>query len=280
MHGPTWGIWGGVGTISCKLSSPRNFFLQIEHPRYITKLRLTKLGPRNRPFFKRSETFHPPSHALQKQVNVAHDRAALGSSGPIQVSYPTEYSPSHALWHDTLNAVGVQTNSSHFGGSNVGVWTGLNAVNPFSGRRSFALDYCSSTPVRDNLFILTEATVSEIIIQQDDNGQCVATGARFTCQGRDFVVSASREVILSAVSVKSPQILELSGIGNPEVLARANVTVKVDSPRVGENLQDHLSKHSKSIKLTAIHYCGTDRPDSQCWHSSSRLILFLRIPMT
>lgn len=167
----------------------------------------------------------------------------MGSSGPIQVCYPTDYSPSHGLWHRTLNGLGVKTNSSHFGGSNVGVWTGVNAVDPRVARRSFALDYCSSQSAAGKLYILTEATVENVITNQDDDDKIVANGVRFACQGKEFIVSVSREVVLCAGSVKSPQILELSGIGHPDVLARANVPVKVNSPTVGENLQDHLSKH-------------------------------------
>ncbi|KAF5006457.1 hypothetical protein FDECE_7179 [Fusarium decemcellulare] len=193
--------------------------------------------PSNSPFFKKSETFHPPSPSVQGQYNVSHEADTFGRSGPIQVSYPTDYSPSHRLWHPTLNALGVETNASHVGGSNVGVWTCVNAVDPRTARRSFATDYCS--PSLTNLHILTEATVTEVVLE-DDDGQWVATGVRFTRQGRDHIVSASREIILSAGSIKSPQILELSGIGNPKVLTRANVPVKVDSPTVGENLQDHL----------------------------------------
>jgi choline dehydrogenase-like flavoprotein len=92
------------------------------------------------------------------------------------------------------------------------------------------------------LHILTNATVNEIIINEDK----VATGVLFTYQGEEYTVSASREIILSAGSVKSPQILELSGIGNPEVLDRAGVPVKVESSYVGENLQEHISMLSHS----------------------------------
>ncbi|RMJ10396.1 hypothetical protein CDV36_009977 [Fusarium kuroshium] len=190
------------------------------------------------PFFKKSETFHPPSSHVQKLQNVSHDADTFGSSGPIQVSYPTDYSPTHSLWHPTLNAVGVETNSSHLGGSNVGVWTCVNAVDPRSATRSFSTGYCSDA--RSNLHILTNATVNEIVLQEFEGGGHVATGVRFSCKGQEHTVSASREVILSAGTIKSPQILELSGIGNPKVLAQAKVPVKVDSPTVGENLQDHL----------------------------------------
>lgn len=51
---------------------------------------------------------------------------------------------------------------------------------------------------------------------------------------------ATKEVILSAGCVQSPQILELIGIGNPAILSNAGVETKVNSPRVGENVQDHI----------------------------------------
>ncbi|EWY84019.1 hypothetical protein FOYG_13798 [Fusarium oxysporum NRRL 32931] len=185
------------------------------------------------PFFKRSETFHPPSEKLEREFEISHDADTFGDSGPIHISYPTSYSPSHALWHKTLNALGVETNPSHVGGSNVGVWTCVNAVEPSAARRSYSIDYATGSR---NLHILTNATVDEILINQ----ALVATGVRFTYGGVEYDVSARREVILSAGSVKSPQILELSGIGNPSVLSSAGVSVKVESPQVGENLQEHI----------------------------------------
>jgi len=69
-----------------------------------------------------------------------------------------------------------------------------------------------------------------------------ATGVRFEHGGKAFSVAASKEVILSAGSVQSPQMLELSGIGNPEILNEAGVNVKVANPNVGENLQEHMSR--------------------------------------
>lgn len=113
-------------------------------------------------------------------------------------------------------------------------------MDPDSCRRSFANNYCSLA--ESNLQVLTEATVKDIIVQERD-GHYVATGVRYQCQGKDYVASVSREVVVSAGTIKSPQILELSGIGNPEVLTQANIPVKVVSPRVGENLQDHLSQY-------------------------------------
>ncbi|KAG6134761.1 hypothetical protein E4U35_002364 [Claviceps purpurea] len=192
------------------------------------------------PFFQKSETFHAPSQALREEYTATHGGDALGTSGPIQISYAPDYSPSHKLWHATLNGVGVQTSSAHLAGSNVGVWTNINAVDPRTAKRSYSTSYLTAARPT-NLHILTTATVHEIILKKDEaQGDYVATGVRFGHGGQDHVVSVNKEVVLSAGTIQSPQILEMSGIGNPNVLESAGIPTKVASPMVGENLQDHI----------------------------------------
>ncbi|KXX76631.1 Versicolorin B synthase [Madurella mycetomatis] len=192
------------------------------------------------PYFKRSESFHPPPAEYRDKHQTSYNGPSsyLGDSGPIHVSYTRDFSPSHAYWHTTLNNLGIGSNPAHLDGSNVGVWTTICAVNPESGTRSYAAHYCSPPP--SNLHILTQALVEEIILEQRGCDEWTATGVRFTHHGKTFAVSAAREVILSAGSVQSPQLLELSGVGGSDVLSAANIPLKVDSPNVGENLQEHI----------------------------------------
>ncbi|EGX89036.1 choline dehydrogenase, putative [Cordyceps militaris CM01] len=191
------------------------------------------------PFFKKSETFHPPSETLATNFDVRHDASSLGTGGPIHISYNEEYSASHCLWHQTLNSVGIPTNVAHTAGSNVGVWTNISSVDPRTATRSYATSYLDSGSHAPNLHILTDAQVKRIILQSD-GAKCTANGVVFQCGGLEFEALASREIVLSAGSVQSPQILELSGIGNPDILGDAGVKVHVKSPMVGENLQDHI----------------------------------------
>ncbi|PNP39103.1 hypothetical protein TGAMA5MH_08955 [Trichoderma gamsii] len=188
------------------------------------------------PFFKKSETFHPPSSSAQDKFDIGYDINTFGTSGPIHISYAEDYSQAHQPWLKGLNSLGVETNPAHFSGSNAGLWANISSVNPRTKTRSFATEYCSLAG--SNLCILTEALVEEIVLGKADGGY-VASGVRFTHNGQEHTVSASREIILSAGTIKSPQLLELSGVGNPEVLSRAGIDVKVDSPMVGENLQEH-----------------------------------------
>lgn len=197
-----------------------------------------------RPYFKKSETFHPPDAQCQSENKLFYDEDAVGKNGPIQIGYATEYSASHRLWHDTLHALGIETNKAHLAGSNVGAWTNLGAVDPRSVTRSYsATAYYVPNASRPNLVLLTDALVNEIVLEKDsEDGEWTAKGARFEHDGRGYVATAAREVILCAGTVQSPQLLELSGIGNPEVLSQAGVAVKVANPNVGENLQDHISE--------------------------------------
>ncbi|KAI1502517.1 putative choline dehydrogenase [Biscogniauxia marginata] len=192
------------------------------------------------PFFKKSESFHLPNKETQAHHREHYDHEAIGVSGAVHASYSKQYSAAHQLCYDTYVALGVPENKAHHSGSNVGVWTNLVSVNPENNTRSYAASaYYTPSSDRPNLFVLTETLVDQIVLSRE-SGQWVATGVRFSHAGEEFVASASREVILSAGSVQSPQLLELSGIGNPQVLSDAGIEVKVANPNVGENLQDHL----------------------------------------
>ena len=94
---------------------------------------------------------------------------------------------------------------------------------------------------RENLVLLTEAIAQEVVM--DKEGQdWVAKGVRFTHGGEDHVIMLDGEVIICGGSVSSPQLLELSGIGNPKILEAAGIECKIDNPNVGENFQEHMSE--------------------------------------
>jgi len=158
------------------------------------------------------------------------------------VTYLREYSVSHQYWHETLNQLGVETNESHMSGSNVGVWTNVVAVDPKTVTRAYsATAYYLPNAERQNLVLLTGAAVQEVILEQQDQ-DWVARGVRFGHGEKEFKAKASKEVIISCGSVASPQLLELSGIGDPLMLKAANIPVKVANSNVGEHLQDHMSE--------------------------------------
>lgn len=193
------------------------------------------------PHYQKAEIFREPDGNSARQHKLYFDGDALGKKGPIPISHIKEYSPSHQYWHETLAQLGVETNKAHLSGSNVGAWTSVVAVDPDQATRSWsAASYYLPNAGREYLHVLTDATVRHILIELAGKG-LLAKRACFDHPNGQFKVSATKEVILSAGSVASPQILELSGIDNPAVLEKAEIEVKVSNENVGENLQDHIS---------------------------------------
>ena len=94
---------------------------------------------------------------------------------------------------------------------------------------------------RPNLIILTSALVEEVLFEQEGR-KLITKGVRFSRDGREYKVRTSGEVIVCGGSVSSPQILELSGIGHPRILEASGIECKVESPNVGENFQEHMSR--------------------------------------
>ncbi|MGF1551915.1 MAG: GMC family oxidoreductase [Paracoccaceae bacterium] len=88
---------------------------------------------------------------------------------------------------------------------------------------------------RANLTVVTGAQVRRVMFEGKR-----AVGVEATVGGETRVFRADGEVILSAGSIGSPQILELSGVGRGDVLAGQGIEVVHEAPGVGENLQDHL----------------------------------------
>ncbi|MDX1431153.1 MAG: choline dehydrogenase [Gammaproteobacteria bacterium] len=117
----------------------------------------------------------------------------------------------------------------------------LTARNGF--RCSTAVGYLRPARRRENLCIMTRAHAERILI---DDGR--AAGVRVRRAGEVVDVHAEAEVIASAGAIGSPQLLELSGIGDGEHLRALGVPVLVDLPGVGENLQDHL-------QIRAVYRC-------------------------
>jgi choline dehydrogenase len=103
------------------------------------------------------------------------------------------------------------------------------------GRRmSAARAFLAPARGRANLDIRTEASVSHILFEGRQ-----ATGVRYTRGDRQTEIRARSEVILCGGAIASPQLLQISGIGNPELLREINVPVTHALPGVGENLSDH-----------------------------------------
>jgi len=102
-------------------------------------------------------------------------------------------------------------------------------------RASASNAYINEAKKRSNLTIIQSVLVQKVLLKGK-----TAMGVEYKINNQIKTVNASKEVILSAGSVGSPQLLQLSGIGPVDVLKSAGVELQHELPGVGENLQDHL----------------------------------------
>lgn len=160
--------------------------------------------------------------------------ALHGADGPLQVADLRHVNPLSHAFIEAGQQAGYRLNNDFNGPQHEGV--GLYQVTQKDGARcSSAAAYLTPVRRRRNLQVLTAAQVARV---QIENGR--ATGVVLRVGGRPQTLRATREVLLSAGAINSPQLLMLSGIGPAGHLRSHGIDVRVDLSGVGTNLQDHL----------------------------------------
>jgi len=145
---------------------------------------------------------------------------------------------------EAAQQAGIPATEDFNGGDNFGV--SYFEVNQRSGWRWNA-SKAFLRPVRrqrPNLTVWTGAQVCRLLFERGEDGQQACCGVELIHQGQQRSVRAAREVVLSAGAIGSPQLLQLSGIGNESLLKMHQIPVVHHLPGVGENLQDHLQIRS------------------------------------
>ncbi|XAH22003.1 GMC family oxidoreductase N-terminal domain-containing protein [Xylophilus sp. GW821-FHT01B05] len=158
-----------------------------------------------------------------------------GRSGPIKVTQTKKLSPFFDLFIASAGAAGIPYNADYSGASQEGV--AMAQLTAHRGeRQSTATSYLHPSRGRPNLTVRTGAEVTTLLFE---GKHC--TGVRLRRDGSTHNVRALREVIVCAGTANSPKLLELSGIGNPAVLAEHGIALRHALEGVGENLRDHYA---------------------------------------
>ncbi len=175
------------------------------------------------PYFKKSESSSEGGNRYR------------GADGPLHVSnVSSQHHPLCQRFFDAAQHCGFEFNPDFNGETQEGV--GYYQITTRNGQRmSAARAYLHPALKRDNCEVITQAHVSRILFDGSS-----ADGVEFIQGNQRRRVKARREVIVSAGSVNSPQILQLSGIGEISLLKKFGIDPVVESPAVGHNLQDHL----------------------------------------
>ena len=176
------------------------------------------------PFFKRIESYQGEG-----------DAAYRGTEGPLRVTNPE---PRDAIFQALIKAageVGIRHNPDYNGAQQDGIAMSQASI---AGGRRMSTAACYLDPIRGraNLHIETGALAEKLLFQ---GRRCI--GVRYSKGDQKLEVQAGREVIISGGSINSPQLLELSGIGQPERLQGLGIETLHALPGVGENLRDHYA---------------------------------------
>jgi choline dehydrogenase len=154
----------------------------------------------------------------------------------VEVSALRDPNPATKAFLAACAEAGLPLTPDVNGGDNSGF--AQTPVTQHRGRRVSAADaYLVPAAGRPNLTLITNALVERIVLDGDR-----ATGVHYRdSRGNTRSLTVQREVLVAAGAVNSPQLLMLSGIGDPDHLRSVGVEVRHDLPAVGTNLQDHLA---------------------------------------
>jgi len=189
------------------------------------------------PLFQRMENYSDPGHQTR------------GTAGPLGISEVSENNPLYDALLDAAVSVGHPRNADYNGPNQEGV-ARLQATVQQGRRMNTAHCYLRPVLHRPNLDIVTKAMTHKVLLE---GTRC--TGLVYEKNGELIQINCGKEIILSAGGIASPQILELSGIGQPLVLKQHGIKVHHELEAVGENFRDHLLPRVKwKLKIRDISY--------------------------
>ena len=198
------------------------------------------------PYFKKAEN------------NVRGESECHGINGPLQVSEQKAPRPISQAYIDSCNNMQIKLNKDFNTGNNegAGFWqsTIFHSVEKNGERCSSSAGYL--TPIidkRKNLKIFTHAHATKILFKGKR-----AIGVAYLHEKKSKKIFARKQVIICGGTFKSPQLLQLSGVGASEDLQKHGVKMVLELPGVGKNLQDHLdftlAYKSKDTDMLGINF--------------------------
>ena len=175
------------------------------------------------PFFKKMENYQGELSEIR------------GGDGPLKVSEVTDRNPIYDGLFKAAEENKIPVNKDYNGDDQEGISYTQTTI--YKGERMSAkIAYLSPIKSRKNLTIITDSLVTRLLFE---GKQCV--GAEVKNKNKIIQYSAAKEVILCGGAINSPQVLELSGIGDRSILESKGIELIHELKGIGENLRDHLA---------------------------------------
>jgi choline dehydrogenase len=190
------------------------------------------------PYFEKSLNFTPPDNA-KRGLNATpdYDISNLGNGeGPLHVTFEN-YALAFSTWFAKgLAQIGVLPQNGMTSGVLNGSSWSVKTINHDTGARdSSQTAFLAPALKRPNLIIYTRTLARQITFTGLN-----ATGVTVQTETKNYHISAKKEVILSAGTFQSPQMLMVSGIGPAATLESLDIPVIANRPGVGQNMWDHI----------------------------------------
>ncbi|OAG01984.1 glucose-methanol-choline oxidoreductase [Paraphaeosphaeria sporulosa] len=193
-----------------------------------------------KPYFEKSITYSPPREDLRfTNATPSIDDCTLGREGPLSVIH-AHYAQAFATWATKgFTEMGIDIIPGFLNGSLLGQSYATFTINANTSLRdSSETAFLQRSLNNPNYTVYTRAMAKRLLFNSDPTPK--VTGVLVDTEGFEYILSARKEVILTAGVFGSPQLLQVSGIGPAEVLEPAGVPILVDLPGVGRGMQDHI----------------------------------------
>ncbi|KAI0146282.1 alcohol oxidase [Xylariaceae sp. FL1272] len=194
------------------------------------------------PYFEKAVNFTPPNNDIRRaNVSTQYNADAFSSpGGPVQVGYTNWVSVWSTWLEKGLQAVGIQRTTGFDDGDLMGYHYSQSTIRASDQTRSSSAEYVYSvtgTSTEKNLKVYTETLAKKILF--DGNK---ATGVQVSLIGAapTYTIKATKEVIVSAGTFQSPQLLMVSGVGPKSTLEELDIPVVSNLEGVGQNMWDHI----------------------------------------
>lgn len=196
------------------------------------------------PYFRKFAKTHLPVESARKasRMDGHYDHLISESeTGNLALTFGEGFGPNNSAWMDTFEKLGLRATSDPRSGASIGAFQQSATIDPVTKTRTSAVTAYLTEDARrrPNLTVITNTQVKKVILEAvGGGGELEAKGVEVRCEdGSDRTLLAGREVVLAAGALHTPAILELSGIGDKNLLQTHGVAVKIDNPNVGEYLE-------------------------------------------
>ncbi|KAH8116713.1 GMC oxidoreductase [Phellopilus nigrolimitatus] len=189
---------------------------------------------------KKTVSFTAPNDEDASRHRQVFNPDAHGTSGPLKITFPAVIVTGDVPFQDTLLNAGIKVAKDPLNGDPIGTWMSAVTLDAKTQKRSYsATAFYEPNADKPNFRVLCDALVHHVITGSNDN-TVEAKAVEFEYGGAIYTVSVKKDVVLCAGALKSPQVLELSGIGDKQILDSLGIQTVLDLPGVGSNAQEHI----------------------------------------